>query len=98
MAVTGAVYVGAEIADNWDEISAATEQAAEWTTDQAVKAAAWVGDQLDDIDDVVPELERNAFMAGYKAAAGFAIEQLNTAPATIPAGARLTDPVDVRAV
>ena len=56
------------------------------------------GGEFDDIDDVVPELERNAFMAGYKAAAGFAIEQLNTAPATIPAGARLTDPVDVRAV
>jgi hypothetical protein len=27
-------------------------------------------------------------MAGYKAAAGFAIEKLNTAPQTIPNGAR----------
>jgi hypothetical protein len=28
-------------------------------------------------------------MAGYRAAAGFAIEQLNTAPPTIPQGARV---------
>ena len=46
------------------------------------------GGQFDDIDDVVPEAERAAFMAGYKAAAGFAIDQLNTAVPTIPPGAR----------
>lgn len=28
-------------------------------------------------------------MAGYKAAAGFAIEKLNAAPPTIPRGARI---------
>ena len=33
--------------------------------------------------------ERAEFMAGYKAAAGFAIEKLNTAPPTIPEGARV---------
>ena len=60
VAVTGAVYVGAEVVDNWDEISAATEQAAEWTADQAVKAAAWVGDQLDDIDDVGDVIDKVA--------------------------------------
>jgi 5-methylphenazine-1-carboxylate 1-monooxygenase len=42
-----------------------------------------------DINDVVPEEERNAFMARYKAAAGFAIEQLNNAPPTIAQGAKL---------
>ncbi|CAN5312743.1 flavin-dependent oxidoreductase [soil metagenome] len=44
---------------------------------------------FDDIDEVIPPEERSAFMAGYRAAAGFAIEQLNTAPPTIPAGARV---------
>lgn len=47
------------------------------------------GGEFDDIDDVVPGAERNAFMARYKAAAGFAIEQLNNAPPTIAPGARL---------
>ncbi|CAM5785767.1 flavin-dependent oxidoreductase [Cellulomonas persica] len=52
------------------------------------------GGQFDDIDDVVPELERNAFMAGYKAAAGFAIEQLNAAEPTIAPGATLGTRID----
>ena len=47
------------------------------------------GGTFDNIDDVIPPEERNAFMAGYKAAAGFAIEQLNKAPPTIPDGARV---------
>ncbi|MDG3041147.1 flavin-dependent oxidoreductase [Roseicyclus marinus] len=47
------------------------------------------GGVFDDIDDVIPEAERRAFMAGYKAAAGFAIETLNAAPPTIPPGARI---------
>lgn len=46
------------------------------------------GGTFDDIDDVIPPQERDEFMAGYKAAAGFAIESLNSAPQTIPAGAR----------
>jgi 2-polyprenyl-6-methoxyphenol hydroxylase-like FAD-dependent oxidoreductase len=40
------------------------------------------------IDDVVPPAERAAFMAEYRAAAGFAVEQLNAAGPTIPPGAR----------
>ena len=40
------------------------------------------------IDDVISAQERTAFMAGYKAAAGFAIETLNKAPPTIENGAR----------
>ena len=44
------------------------------------------------IDDVIPAAERNAFMAGYKQAAGFAIETLNAAPPTIPPGARVLVP------
>ena len=52
------------------------------------------GGQFEDIDDVVPELERNAFMAGYKAAAGFAIEQLNAAEPTIAPGATLGTRID----
>lgn len=47
------------------------------------------GGVFDDIDQVMPAAEREAFMAGYKAAAGFAIEALNAAPPTIPAGARV---------
>ncbi|MEO6395057.1 MAG: flavin-dependent oxidoreductase, partial [Devosia sp.] len=47
------------------------------------------GGRFDDIDDVVPPEERNAFMAAYKAAAGFAREQLNSAAPTIAPGARV---------
>jgi 2-polyprenyl-6-methoxyphenol hydroxylase-like FAD-dependent oxidoreductase len=47
------------------------------------------GGQFDDIDDVIPREERTAFMAGYRAAAGFAIDTLNAAPRTIPEGARI---------
>jgi 2-polyprenyl-6-methoxyphenol hydroxylase-like FAD-dependent oxidoreductase len=46
------------------------------------------GGTFDDIDDVIPAKERTAFMAGYKAAAGFAIEALNNAPPTLQNGAR----------
>jgi 2-polyprenyl-6-methoxyphenol hydroxylase-like FAD-dependent oxidoreductase len=46
------------------------------------------GGTFDNIDDVIPPKERTEFMAGYKAAAGFAIETLNKAPPTIPQGAR----------
>ncbi|MCK0122732.1 flavin-dependent oxidoreductase [Loktanella sp. F6476L] len=41
------------------------------------------GGLFDDIDTVIPKQERADFMAKYKAAAGFAIEQLNAAPPTI---------------
>jgi 5-methylphenazine-1-carboxylate 1-monooxygenase len=47
------------------------------------------GGTFDKIDDVIPAQERADFMAGYKAAAGFAIETLNTAPRTIASGARV---------
>ena len=47
------------------------------------------GGIFDNIDDVIPPTERTEFMAGYKAAAGFAIEKLNAAPQTIPIGARV---------
>ena len=47
------------------------------------------GGVFDNIDDVIPAAERDAFMARYKAAAGFAIETLNAAPPTIPAGAQV---------
>jgi 5-methylphenazine-1-carboxylate 1-monooxygenase len=46
------------------------------------------GGTFDNIDDVIAPEERAAFMAGYKAAAGFAIEKLNTAPQTIAVAAR----------
>lgn len=48
------------------------------------------GGVFDDIDAVIPPEERMAFMSAYKAAAGFAMEQLNTAPPTIPHGAKVT--------
>ncbi|MEZ5676610.1 MAG: flavin-dependent oxidoreductase [Thalassovita sp.] len=47
------------------------------------------GGTFDNIDDVIPATERAEFMAKYKAAAGFAIEKLNTSPRTIPEGAKV---------
>ena len=46
------------------------------------------GGTFEDIDAVIPARERAEFMARYKQAAGFALERLNAAPATIAAGAR----------
>ena len=46
------------------------------------------GGTFDNIDDVIPPKERAEFMAVYKAAAGFATENLNKAPRTIPSNAR----------
>ncbi len=45
------------------------------------------GGVFDDIETVLPGEERREFMARYKQAAGFAMEQLNAAPPTIPEGA-----------
>jgi len=47
------------------------------------------GGVFDDIEQVIPAAERDAFMARYKAAAGLAIETLNAAPPTISPGARV---------
>ncbi len=44
------------------------------------------GGIFDNIDDVIPRAEVEAYMANYKAAAGFAIEALNAAPPTIDLG------------
>jgi len=43
------------------------------------------GGVFEDIDAVIPAAERADFMAGYKSAAGFAIDALNAAPRRIPA-------------
>ena len=51
------------------------------------------GGTFDNIDDVIPAKERAEFMAGYKAAAGFAIEALNKAERTIAERARVREPV-----
>ncbi len=47
------------------------------------------GGVFDDINQVIPLAEREAFMARYKAAAGMAIDTLNAAPPTIAPGARV---------
>ncbi len=47
------------------------------------------GGEFDDIDDVIPAEERAEFMAKYKAAAGFAIEKLNSAERMIPEGVKV---------
>jgi len=44
------------------------------------------GGVFDDIEAVLPGEERREFMALYKQAAGFAMEQLNEASPTIAAG------------
>ena len=41
------------------------------------------GGYFDDIDDVIPRAEVEAYMADYKQAAGFAVDALNAAPPTI---------------
>ena len=46
------------------------------------------GGAFDSIDDVIPPGERAAFMADYRAAAGFAIETLNAAPPVLRQGTR----------
>ena len=46
------------------------------------------GGTFDNIDDVIPPEQRAEFMAGYRAAAGFAVDKLNNAPPIIPHGAR----------
>jgi 2-polyprenyl-6-methoxyphenol hydroxylase-like FAD-dependent oxidoreductase len=48
------------------------------------------GGTFENIEDVIPAKERAEFMAGYKAAAGFATENLNKASQTIPNGARVS--------
>ena len=45
------------------------------------------GGVFDDIDDVIAPAERTEFMAGYKAAAGFAVQELNAAPPILPRSA-----------
>ena len=45
------------------------------------------GGVFDDIDQVIPTDERRDFMAKYKTAAGFAMDELNKAAPTIPRGA-----------
>ncbi|MDQ2093485.1 flavin-dependent oxidoreductase [Rhodalgimonas zhirmunskyi] len=49
------------------------------------------GGTFDNIDDVIPAAEREAFLASYKAAAGFGRDKLNAAPPTIAPGARVGD-------
>jgi 2-polyprenyl-6-methoxyphenol hydroxylase-like FAD-dependent oxidoreductase len=47
------------------------------------------GSVFDDIDAVIPAAERDAFMARYKAAAGFAMDTLNNSLPIIARGARV---------
>jgi hypothetical protein len=47
------------------------------------------GGYFDDIDDVIPRDEIEAFMSNYKAAAGFAMDALNAAPPTIAPGSKI---------
>ena len=49
------------------------------------------GGVFDDIDDVIPPAECEAFMSRYRTAAGFAIEKLNGAPPIIAPGARVRE-------
>lgn len=48
------------------------------------------GGMFDSIDGVIPQAEHAAFMAGYKAAAGFAVETLNAVPPIIEKGLRVS--------
>lgn len=46
---------------------------------------------FDDIDDVIPRAEVEAYMANYKSAAGFAMDALNASPPTIAPGSTIAD-------
>ena len=48
------------------------------------------GGVFENIETIIPLEERNEFMSTYKTAAGFAIEALNEAPATIAPNAKFT--------
>ena len=48
------------------------------------------GGVFENIETIIPLKERNEFMSTYKTAAGFAIEALNEAPATIAPNAKFT--------
>jgi hypothetical protein len=50
------------------------------------------GGVFDNIDDVIPQAERDEFMLRYRIAAGFAAEKLNAAASIIPAGAEVRKP------
>lgn len=45
------------------------------------------GGVFDDIETVIPRAERDEFMRGYRAAAGFAMEKLNASPPILARGA-----------
>lgn len=45
------------------------------------------GGVFDDIEDVMPRAERDQFMRGYRAAAGFAMDKLNGSPPILAKGA-----------
>ena len=45
------------------------------------------GGRFDDIEKVIPRAERDEFMRGYRAAAGFAMEKLNSSPPILARGA-----------
>ena len=51
------------------------------------------GGVFDDIDAVIPAEERSEFMSKYKAAAGFAMEKLNAAPAMISSDMQVAEAV-----
>ncbi|MDM7830649.1 hypothetical protein [Cellulomonas edaphi] len=49
VAVTGAVWAGAEVVEHWDDITHAADVAADWAGDRVDDAADWAGDRLDDV-------------------------------------------------
>ncbi|WP_196258921.1 FAD-dependent monooxygenase [Pelagibacterium limicola] len=51
------------------------------------------GGIFENIDDIIPPDERRDFMAKYKAAAGFAVEQLNASGPTIATGRRIDEAI-----
>ncbi|MGI8938874.1 MAG: WXG100 family type VII secretion target [Iamia sp.] len=48
VAVTGIIYAGTEVWDNWPEISGAVSDGADWAGDRLDDAGKWAGDRLDD--------------------------------------------------
>jgi hypothetical protein len=51
VAVTGVIYGGLLLYNNWDSVTGAIGTATDWAGDRFDDATGWVGDRVDDIKD-----------------------------------------------
>lgn len=51
VAVTGVVWAGAKVVENWDDITDAAGRAKDWVGDRASDVKDWAGDRLNDVKE-----------------------------------------------